>query len=253
MENKILQELKELRKTRIACYSERVKIKDISKDEFEIILNEDTTTQTINLDNIIINCDKIVVKDRELNFITYLEYGEFESPIIDLSKGYIEIYDSFEGDFLFVYKEFKDDQLDDKIDLENYPIISHSITDSKLIQGYYEIVIKIRMGPLDEYDYNIRLFSSKNQPFEYATSILSEYRNKILNGEFINFFTFEIISFIDDYEGISKNISYKILDHHYDEDYFTIQKLDIINEEDEEIYKIPFIATLGAIEPVMRD
>lgn len=239
----ILKQLRELRKTRIACYSKRVKIKQKEGKDFIIDLENN---DNVIYNNIKILYDKIVVEDRILKFIIYDDYNHYDIDVvtIDLSEGYIEIYDGFEGAFLFTYKEFKPDQLTNDINLDDYPKLSYSIEDSQLVKDYYEIIITIRMSPLDEYDYNIKLFSFKNESFDAVISLMQIYRNFILNGTFSEFFQHDSFVFQDDYNDIKKNEVYKVIEHHFNEYYFTAKPE---NGDDSEIINIPYVAVLTAI------
>ena len=253
MKEKILKEIEELRKTRIAVYTDgvQIKTKDEENDIHEIILKK---CDSIIYNNIIIrDWDKILLEKRKLSFVIeeydVVELYDYNPLEIDLSKGYIEIYKGFENQYIFIYKEFKDDQTIDKdhpLDLDKYPRLSYSIEESKIRKDYYEIIITIRMSPLDEFDYKLRAFYPMSSDFTGALGIVDYYRNKIINGEFAEFFRHKNIKFKTSNAILKEDSVYNILDYHWDEFYFTIQEQGEKNPDHK--INIPFIDILDNIE-----
>ena len=260
MNNEILEELIAIRNQRIVCFTEKVRIDQDNKDDnnFKIILvDEEGINKTCNFtiyynELEIKNIDSISVIDRKMLIYYNIDSSSIDCITIDLYDGYIEIYNHMDDTSIrFDYVEFKLDQKCDIEDIEfdKYPLISSSITNSEKIKGYYEICLTIRMSPIDSTDYNIRLFSSINDDYEKCLSLISEYRNKIISGEFANFFNYKLIKFNDEYNGlIKKDYTYEILDYHYNEDVFVVMDF-----EEGQLINIPFIATLGAISNAEED
>lgn len=252
MKEKILKELEELHNTRIAVYTEgvQIKTKDEENDIHEIILKK---CDSIIYNNIIIrDWDKILLEKRKLSFIIeeydVVELYDYNPLEIDLTNGYIEIYKGFENQYIFIYKEFKKDQILDKnspLDLDKYPILSYNIEESSIRKGYYEIIINVRMSPLDECDYKLRAFYPMSEDFTGALSIMEYYRNKIMNGEFAEFFRHRTIGFTSSNSILKENVIYDIVDYHFDEYYFTIKEH---GKSDDEKINIPFIDIFDSIK-----
>lgn len=256
MKEKILKELEELNNTRIAVYTNgvQIKTKDEENDIHEIKLEK---CSKIIYNNIIIReWDRIVLEKRTLSFVIEEcdDFDDFPSydyyPLeIDLTNGYIAIYKGFEDQYIFEYKEFKKDQILDKdnpLDLDKYPRLSYSIEESKIRKDYYEIIITIRMSPLDEFDYKLRAFYPMSSDFTGALGIVDYYRNKIINGEFAEFFRHKNIKFKTSNAILKEDSVYNILDYHWDEFYFTIQEQGEKNPDHK--INIPFIDILDNIE-----
>ena len=248
---KILNELEKLLSTRIAVYTDGVQIKDkdAEKDVHEIILKD---CWCIEYDNIKIKeYDKIILKDRRLQFIVYDEHNCINTCMleIDLSKGYIEIYEGFEHSYVFEYKEFKPDQTIDKdriIDLDKYPLLSYEIIESKIRPDYYEITITVRMSPLDESDYKIRAFFPMNLEFTGTLGVIEYYRDRIVKGEFAEFFRHKKFKFVEPNILESNEDEYEIIDHHFDEYYFCA--VNIKNKKSNEKINIPYFDIFDKIE-----
>ena len=255
MKEKILKELEELNNTRIAVYTDgvQIKTKDEENDIHEIKLEK---CSKIIYNNIIIReWDRIVLEKRTLSFVIE-ECDNFDDfppydyyPLeIDLTNGYIAIYKGFEDQYIFEYKEFKKDQILDKdnpLDLDKYPILSYNIEESSIRKGYYEIIINVRMSPLDEYDYKLRAFYPMSEDFTGALSIMEYYRNKIMNGEFAEFFRHRTIGFTSSNPILKEDVIYDIVDYHFDEYYFTIKEH---GKSDDEKINIPFIDIFDSIK-----
>ena len=250
MKEKILKELEELNNTRIAVYTDgvQIKTKDEENDIHEIILKN--CSGIIYKNTTITNWNEILLEKRRLTFLVDDDYSCDRYPIleINLSNGYIEIFKGFENRYIFMYKEFKKDQILDKdnpLDLDKYPILSYNIEESKIRKDYYEIIITIRMSPLDEFDYKLRAFYPMSSDFTGALSIMEYYRNKIMNGEFAEFFRHKAIGFTSSNSILKENVIYDIVDYHFDEYYFTIKEH---GKSDDEKINIPFIDIFDSIK-----
>ena len=250
MKEKILKELEELHNTRIAVYTDGVQIitKDEENDIHEIILKN--CSGIVYKNTTITNWNEILLEKRRLTFLVDDDYSCGQYPIleIDLTKGYIEIFKGFENRYIFMYKEFKKDQILDKdnhLDLDKYPILSYNIEESSIRKGYYEIIINVRMSPLDECDYKLRAFYPMSEDFTGALSIMEYYRNKIMNGEFAEFFRHITIGFTSSNSILKEDVIYDIVDYHFDEYYFTIKEH---GKSDDEKINIPFIDIFDSIK-----
>ena len=250
MKEKILKELEELHNTRIAVYTEGVQIitKDEENDIHEIILKN--CSEIIYKNTTITDWDEIILEKRKLTFLIDDDHscGQYSILEINLSNGYIEIFKGFENQYIFIYKEFKKDQILDKdnpLDLDKYPILSYNIEESSIRKGYYEIIINVRMSPLDEYDYKLRAFYPMSEDFTGALSIMEYYRNKIMNGEFAEFFRHKSIQFTSSNPILKENVIYDIVDYHFNEYYFTVKEH---GKSDDEKINIPFIDIFDSIK-----
>lgn len=250
MKEKILKELEELHNTRIAVYTEgvQIKTKDEENDIHEIILKN--CSGIIYKNTTITDWNEIVLEKRKLTFLIDDDHscGQYSILEINLSNGYIEIFKGFENRYIFMYKEFKKDQILDKdnpLDLDKYPILSYNIEESSIRKGYYEIIINVRMSPLDECDYKLRAFYPMSEDFTGALSIMEYYRNKIMNGEFAEFFRHKSIGFTSSNSILKENVIYDIVDYHFNEYYFTVKEH---GKSDDEKINIPFIDIFDSIK-----
>ena len=250
MKEKILKELEELNNTRIAVYTDgvQIKTKDEENDIHEIILKNCCGIIYKNIT--ITDWGEILLEKRKLTFLIDDDhsYGLYPILEIDLTDGYIEIFKGFENQYIFMYKEFKKDQILDKdnpLDLDKYPILSYNIEESSIRKGYYEIIINVRMSPLDECDYKLRAFYPMSEDFTGALSIMEYYRNKIMNGEFAEFFRHKAIGFTSSNSILKENVIYDIVDYHFNEYYFTIKEH---SKSDDEKINIPFIDIFDSIK-----